>query len=59
MYGIDEGQGETLIKNIFQEKLGIHDDTIIERAHRAKGKKTRNNAARKNQPITIVIKLAN
>ena len=46
MNGIDEGQGQTLIKNIFQEKLGIHDDTIIERAHRAKGKKTRNNTAR-------------
>ena len=50
---------ETKIKNIFQEKLEIHDDIIIERAHRTKGKTTRNNTARKNQPRTIVIKLAN
>ena len=50
---------ETKIKNIFREKLEINDDIITERAHRAKGKTTRNNAARKNQPRTIVIKLAN
>ena len=50
---------ETKIKNIFREKLEINDDIIIERAHRAKGKTTRNNTARKNQPRTIVIKLAN
>ena len=46
---------ETKIKNIFQEKLEIHDDIIIERAHRTKGKTTKNNTA----PRTIVIKLAN
>ena len=63
--GINEEKGETWkmcetkIKNIFQEKLEIHDDIIIERAHRTKGKTTRNNTARKNQPRTIVIKLAN
>ena len=50
---------ETKIKNIFQEKLEIHDDIVIVRAYRTKGKTTRNNAARKNQPRTIVIKLAN
>ena len=50
---------ETKIKNIFQEKLEIHDGIIIERARRAKGKTTRNNTARKNQPRTIVRKLAN
>ena len=50
--------GETKIKNIFQEKLEIHND-IIERAHRTKGKTIRNNTARKNRPRTIVIKLAN
>ena len=49
---------ETKIKNIFREKLEINDDIIIERAHRTKGKTTRNNTARKNQPRTIVIKLA-
>ena len=46
------------IKNILQEKLEIHNDIIIEHAHRTKGKTTRNNKARKNQPRTIVIKLA-
>ena len=52
--GINEEKGETWemcvtkIKNIFQEKLEIHDDIIIERAHRTKGKTTRNNTARKN-----------
>ena len=52
--GINEEKGktwemcETKIKNIFQEKLEIHDDIIIERAHRTKGKTTRNNTARKN-----------
>ena len=50
---------ETKIKNIFQEKLEIHDDTIIERAHRTKGKTIRNNTAGKQQPRTIAIKLAN
>ena len=38
---------ETKIKNIFQEKLEIHDNIIIERTHRTKGKTTRNNTARK------------
>ena len=63
--GINEEKGEiwemceTKIKNIFQEKLEIHDGIIVERAHRTKGKTTRNNTARKNQPRTIVIKLAN
>ena len=47
------------IKNIFQEKLDIHNDIIIERAHRTKGTTTRNNTALKDQPRTIVIKLAN
>ena len=43
--GINEDKGETWemceikIKNIFQEKLEIHNDIIIERAHRIKGKK--------------------
>ena len=46
---------ETKIKNIFQEKLEIHDDIIIERAHRTKGKTTKNNTATR----TFVIKLAN
>ena len=50
---------ETKIKNIFQEKLEIYEGIIIERAHRTKGKTTRNNTARKNKPRTIVIKLAN
>ena len=50
---------ETNIKNIFQQKLEIHNDIIIERAHRTKGKTTRNNKARKNLRRTIVIKLAN
>ena len=50
---------ETKIKNIFQEKLEIHDNNIIERAHRTKRKATRNNTAWKNQPRTIVIKLTN
>ena len=49
---------ETKIKNIFREKLEINDDIIIERAHRTKRKTTRNNSARRNQPRTIVIKLA-
>ena len=49
---------ETKIKNIFREKLEITDDIIIECAHRTKVKTTRNNTARKNQPRTIVIKLA-
>ena len=63
--GINEEKGETRemcetkIKNIFQGKLEIHDDIVIERTHRTKGKTTRNNTARKNQPRTIVIKLAN
>ena len=30
---------ETKIINIFQEKLEIHENIIIERAHRTKGKK--------------------
>ena len=57
--GINEEKGETWeicetkIKNIFQEKLEIHDDIIIDRAHITKGK------TGKNQPRTIVIKLAN
>ena len=38
---------EIRVKNIFQEKLEIHEDIIMERAHRRKGKATRNNAARK------------
>ena len=50
---------ETKIKNIFQEKLEIHDDIIIERAHRTKGKTTRNNTVGRKQPRTIVIKLDN
>ena len=50
---------ETKIKNIFQDKLKIHDDIIIERAHRKKGKTTRNNIAGRKQPRKIVIELAN
>ena len=50
---------ETKIKNIFQGKLEIHDDIVIERTHRTKGKTTRNNTARKNQPRTMIIKLTN
>ena len=50
---------ETKIKNIFQEKLEIHDNIIRECAHGIKRKTTRNNTAQKNQPRTIVIKLAN
>ena len=50
---------ETKIKNIFQEKQEIRNKIIIERTHRTKGKTTRNNTARKNQPRTIVIKIAN
>ena len=50
---------ETKIKNICQEKLEIHGDIIIERAHTTKGKTTRNNTARKSQPRTIVVSLAN
>ena len=50
---------ETKIKNIFQEKLEIHDNIIIERAHKTKGNTTRNNTARKSQPRTIVGRLAN
>ena len=50
---------ETNIKNIFQQKLEIHNDIIIEHAHRTKGKTTRNNKVRKNLRRTIVIKLAN
>ena len=50
---------ETNIRNIFQEKLEIHNDIIIERAHRTKGKIARNNKARKNLQRIIVIKLAN
>ena len=50
---------ETKIKNIFQEKQEIRNEIIIERTHRTKGKTTRNNTARKNQPRTTVIKLAN
>ena len=38
---------ETKIKNIIQEKLEIHEDIIIERAHRTNGKTTRNNTAGK------------
>ena len=51
--GINEQKGETWemyetkIKNIFQEKLEIHDDIFIERAHKTKGKTTRNNTAGK------------
>ena len=49
--GINEEKGETWkmrerkIKNIFQEKLEIHGDIIIERADRTKGKTTRTNTA--------------
>ena len=50
---------EIKVKNIFQEKLEIHEDIIMERAHRRKGKATRNNAARETQPRTIIIELAN
>ena len=50
---------ETKIKNISQEKLEIHEDIIIERARRKKGKTTRNNTAGKQQSGTIVLKLAN
>ena len=50
---------ESKIKNIFQAKLEIHEGIIIERAHRTKGKTTRNNTAGKKQPRTIVIKLFN
>ena len=63
--GINEEKGETWemyetkIKNIFQEKLEIHNDIIIERAHRTKGKTTRNNTSGKKSPRTIVIKFAN
>ena len=63
--GINEEKGETWkmcktkIKNIFQEKLEIHDNIIIERADRTKGKTTRTNTTRKNKQRTIVIKLAN
>ena len=63
--GINEEKGkawemcETKIKNIFQEKLEIHDDMIIERAHRTKGKTTWKNTAGKKRPRTIVIKLNN
>ena len=38
---------ETKIKNIFQEKLEIHDDITIERAHRTKEKTTRDNSTGK------------
>ena len=38
---------ETKIKNIFNEKPEIHEDIIIELAHRTKGKATRNNTAGK------------
>ena len=50
---------KTEIKNIFQEKLEIHEDINVERVHRRKGKTTRNKTAGKKQPRTIVIKLAN
>ena len=63
--GINEEKGETWemcetnIKSIFQDKLEVYEHIIIERAHRTKGKTTRNNAAGKKQPRTMVIKLAN
>ena len=63
--GIKEGKGETWemcetkIKNFFQERLEIHDDIIIERAHRTKEKTTRNNTSGKKQLRIIVINLAN
>ena len=50
---------ETKTKNIFQEELEIHDDIMIERGHRTKGKTTTNNTAQKSEPRKIVIKLAN
>ena len=61
--GINKEKGKTWemcktkIKNIFQEKLEIQDNIIIERTHRTKGKTTRNNTARTNQPIIIVVNL--
>ena len=41
------GMCETKIKNIFQDKLEIHEDIIIERADRTKGETTRNNTTGK------------
>ena len=57
--GKTRGMCETKIKNIFQGKLEIHDDIIIERSHRTKEKITRNNTQGKQQPRTIAIKLSN
>ena len=63
--GINKEKNETWemsqikIKNVFQGKLEIHEDIIIECAHRTKGKTTKNNTAGKKQPRTIVLKLAN
>ena len=39
---------ETKVEEIFQEKLEIAEDIIIERTNRTKGKTTRNNTAEKN-----------
>ena len=47
--GVNEEKGETwAIKNIFQKKLEIQEDIIMERAHITKGETTRNNIAGKN-----------
>ena len=57
--GINKENGETWkmckrkAKNIFHEKVEIHKHNITERAHRTKGKTTRNNTAAKKQPRTI------
>ena len=45
---------ETKFINIFQEKLKIHIDIIIERAHRTKGKTNRSNTAGKNSQDTFI-----
>ena len=50
---------ETKVKNIFKEKLEIHEDIIIERAHRTKGKTTRNTTTIKKLPKAVVIRLGN
>ena len=50
---------ETKMKNIFQERLEIHNNIIIDCARRKKGKATRNTTPGKKQPRTIVIKLGN
>ena len=43
----------------FSGGIEIHDNIIIECAHRTKGKTTRNNTAWKSEPRTIVINLDN